>query len=112
MGATLFLHSEDRGQHARKHREETGAHTIAHVGRAATVHVRGLEIRGGKAKVGKLDDNFTFLSSVRQSGPAVGHDKVLGLDIAMEDVLGMAGSDSVAHLGEHGRNEPEAGPRQ
>jgi hypothetical protein len=30
----------------------------------------------------------------------------------MEDVLGMAGSDSVAHLGEHGRNEPEAGPRQ
>ena len=85
--------------------------TVAHVGSAATVHVRGLDVVGGKSKVGQLDDNFTFLPAVGQGSPAVSDDKVLGLDISMEDVLSVASGYSITHLSKHGGNKTKAGSR-
>lgn len=82
--------------------------TIAHIGSAAAVHVGRFEIGCGEAKVGEFDDDFAFLGTVWGGGPTICDDKVFRLDVTVEYLLGVTGSDCVAHLCEHGGDEAEA----
>ena len=66
-----------------------------------------MRILGGQSKISNLDDHLSLAPSVRVCRPPICHDKVLRLDIPMEDRVVVTGRYRLAHLGEHRRYEAQ-----
>jgi hypothetical protein len=76
--------------------------TVAHVRGRSTIHVSALVVTRGQTEIGELNKNTTVLVDL-----SIGDDKVLGLDVAVGDSVGMARGHGVAHLPEHASDEFE-----
>ena len=91
-----------------------GGRTKTHIGCTPTVHIRTRLIHRSQPKIGQFHDDLSLLLddllAILQSelvDPGIGDDKVLGLDIPVEHLLFVAGSDGITHLREHARDEAE-----
>ena len=85
--------------------------TEAHVRGASAIHVRRDGVASRETKIRKLDDDFAFAGTVLVERPSIGDDKILRLNIAMEDRSVVAGGHCLTHLGKHRSDQAETSVR-
>lgn len=76
--------------------------TVTHVRSATAIHVTRFDISCRETKVCEFDDDFAFTTTIRSGDESVCNDEIFWFDVAMEDLLSMAGGYGITHLGEHG----------
>ena len=60
--------------------------TVAHIWCRSAIHIGGLDVISGQAKVCELDDDFALLPAIWRFDPPICDDKVLGFDVSVKNV--------------------------